>query len=183
VIHVLLYAYFGMVFAWCAQGRLRADGIWAQPTISIVAVFIGVIVAPTTLYLNVVYPDWSWLYAIDARSWPALAIIPVLAISAGAVLGGYYGAARLIRSDRGKWVLGGVAGGALFMALIVILASGRLFIYGSAADFRASPRRTIPLSGDKFVLIALVAVTIGVLASAAYVAWELWKDGKRAAAR
>jgi hypothetical protein len=183
MLHVLLYAWFGLTFAWCAQARLRADGIWAQPTISIVAVFIGVIVAPTTLYLNIVYPDWSWLYTIDAGNVPALAIIPVLAVSAGAVLGGYYGAARLIRGDHGKWVLGGVVGGAAFLALVVILASGRLFIYGSAADFHASPRRTIPLSGDKFVLIALLAVTIGVLASAAYVGWELYKDGKRAAAR
>ncbi len=183
MIHVLLHAYFGLVFGWCAQGRLRADGIWAQPAISIVAVFIGVIVAPSTLYLNVMYPDWSWLYTIDAGQVPALAIIPVLAASAGAVLGGYYGAARLVRADRGKWVLGGVGGGAILIALVIVLASGRLFIYGSAADFHASPRRTIPLSGDKFVLIALVAVTIGVLASAAYVGWELWKDGRRAAAR
>jgi hypothetical protein len=168
MIHLLLYAWLGGFFAWCAQGRLRADGIWAQPAITIVGVFTGVIVAPTTLYLNIMFPDWSWLYLVDSDRVPWLAIIPVIAASAGALVASYYACARVIRADRTRYVLGGLVGGLVFLAVVITIASGRLFP---------------ALSDDKFVLIILVTLTIGVLAAAAYVGWELWKDGKRATAR
>jgi hypothetical protein len=183
MIHLLLYAWLGAFFAWCAQGRLREGGVWAQPAIAIVVVYIGVVVAPATMYLNLAYPDWSWLYLVDSSRVPALAIVPVLAASGGALLGSYYLAARLVRGDKAKGLLFGLLGSALALAIVVSLSAGRLTHYGSAADFRATPPRTIPLSADKFVLIALVTVTIGVLASAAYVGWELRKDGRRATTR
>lgn len=168
MLHLFLYAWLGTLFAWCAQGRLRADGVWAQPAISIVWIFVGFIAAPATLYRNWVYPEWSWLYLIDSADVPGLAIVPVIAASGGALIGGYWVGARILRSDRQKALLGAVVGGGFVIVLFASLVSGRL---------------ARPFTDDKFVTIALLTVTIGELAAAAYVGWELWKDGKRALAR
>ena len=131
-------------------------------------IYVGFIAAPATLYRNWVYPEWSWLYLFDSGDVPGLALVPVIAASGGILIGGWWVGARILRSDRSKVLLGALGGGGLLLLLFMSLASGRVFA---------------PLGTDKFVTIALLTVTIGELAAAAYVGWELWKDGKRALAR
>ena len=61
-----------------------------------------------------------------------------------------------------------------------LLVRSRIFVAGSYETFRAG--RALPL-GDVKLGYVLVAVTIGLWGSIAYVGLELWRDGRRAASR
>lgn len=161
---------------------MRLDGVWAQPSITIVALFVAMILAPCAVYFYVAHPDWSWLYLVDAGQVPRLAIVTIIAAYAGAVLGGYAGGVRILRAGRDKerLLLYALGGGALLLGVLVFLFRARLARYGSYAEFQSGT--TLPL-GDVKLGYVLVAVIVGVIAAAGIVGWELWRDGRRAAAR
>lgn len=136
---------------------------------------------PATAYLYLAHPDWAWLYLLDGRRVPRLFVLPAVAGAAAALFGGYYATARLIAARVApRQILGAVGGVGVVALLLVLLARSRLLRYGSTAEFRAG--RTVSLFAVKlgFVLVALV---VGLAAATAYVAWELWRDGRRAQAR
>ncbi len=72
---------------------MRADGAWSQPAISIVALFIGMILAPCGIYFYLAHPAWSWLYLVNPSRVPRIAVITIVAAYAAAVIGAYYGGA------------------------------------------------------------------------------------------
>ena len=80
------------MFAFCASARLRADGPWAQPPVSLVALFAAIMLCPATIYLYLTHADWAWLYLIDPRRVPRLFAIPAAAAGAGAGAGAASGA-------------------------------------------------------------------------------------------
>lgn len=172
---------FGVFFAWCARARLATGGPWSQPSVTLVALFVVILLAPTTAYLYIAHPAWSWFYLIDVWRMPRIFVLPVVAASAAAVFGGYYGAARLLVLFRDRRVVPSVlAGLALVSVLMAVLLRGRLLHYASYDDFRAG--RSIGIFAVKvgYVLTALVA---GLAAGAGMIGWELWRDGRRAASK
>lgn len=169
------------MFAFCASARLRADGPWAQPPVSLVALFAAIMLCSATIYLYLTHADWAWLYLIDPRRVPRLFAIPAAAAGAGALFAGYYGMGRLLHARVAqRVVLAILGGGALVCALLAILARGRLLTYGSLDAFRAGTGVSLFAVRLGYVLVALLA---GLGAAAAYVAVELLRDGRRATAR
>jgi hypothetical protein len=177
--------WLGAAFAWCAAPRLRADGVWSHPA-ALLPVLYGIIVlAPSTAYLYLAYPDWSWLYLVDAGRVPRLAVIPAVSASVAAVVAGWAigGRVLVVRGGRGRphgarrRLAAGLGVGAAAVALMALLLRHRLVHAGSLADYQAG--RAVPLFDTKlgFVLVALI---IGALAAAGFVAAELRRDARRA---
>jgi hypothetical protein len=144
-----------------------------------VASYVAIILVPCTAYLYLAHPDWCWMYLVDSSRVPRLFVVPIVAATAASTVGGYYGVARMLRVERfRRFVTGLLAASGVFVLLMLFAARGRLGLYGTYSDY---PSRALHLSEVKlgYVLIAMIA---GVLAAAAFVGWELWRDGRRAAA-
>ena len=169
-----------MFFGWCARERLRVDGPWSQPAISLVLLFLAMILAPCAFYFYLAHADWSWLYLVDPAKVPRLAVVPVLAAQGGALVGAYYGASKLVRAGKelALRITLGSFGGVLLVLMLILRR--RLTHYGTYEQFRAG--QALPLLDVKLGYV-LIAVCIGAGAAAAVVAYELTRDGKRAVAR
>lgn len=138
--------------------------------------FSGVIVAPTALYFYWAHPAWSWFYAINPAKLSTIALIPLTAIHAAAVIAAWYGGARLIRTGRAR-VAVYATGGAFGLTLILAaLLRDRVFSYGTYAAFGAG--HTLGLWEVKLGY-AIVPVAIGVAVASGYVILELFRDGRR----
>jgi hypothetical protein len=172
--------WLGLLFAWCARERVKLDGVWSQPSVTLVAVFIGMIRLPVALYLHLAHPHWSWLYLVDAGKVPRLTIVPIVAVASGSVIGGWYLGARLVRMVKEKILLSGLAASGALLFLVTFLCRDRLMHYGSYEQFHAG--NALPL-GDVKLGYVLIAVVVGVIASVGFVSWELKRDGRRAASR
>ena len=156
--------------------RIRSDGIWAQPVVSIVGVFVGVALVHATLYLYSAHPAWAWLYLLDPARTTGLAAVSVLAACLGAVGAGFYGAGKLVRREKDRVVLAVLAGIVAVLLLLAFLLRERLFSYGSYADFHRG--RALPLGAVKLGYV-LIALFIGLFAAASFVVWEIFRDSRR----
>jgi hypothetical protein len=176
VLLLLVDAWLGLAFAWCARPRLKESGPWTQPSVTLMGSFLAIVLVPATTYLYLAHTAWTWQYVVNPDHIPKLFVVPFLAAAGGAVIGGWYGCVRLLRSGRQRIALGILGGGAAFLLLLFVLVRRRLGHYGTYAEFRS--RHALPLGQVKhgYVLIALV---VGVVATATLVAWELYKDGRR----
>jgi hypothetical protein len=160
---------------------VRADGPFASPAFVLVLGFAAVVVLPMTLYFFWVHPAWSWMYLVDPDKVPSLAVVPVAVTHIGAVVGGWYLGARLLRADKrtaALWVAGG-GGGLLLLA--AILLGGRIGHYGSYARHSAGEE----LRGLMDVKLgwALIVVFLAFAVAAGYVALELSRDSRRVRTR
>ncbi len=181
LIALVLDLWLGGLFAWCARARIVTGGPWSQPSATLVALFGAIILCPTTAYLYLAHPDWSWMYLVDPARVPRLSVVPVVGAGAGALAGGYYGAARILREARDGRLLPALLGAVAALGLLAgFLARGRLMRFGSYGDVHAG--RALPLAEVKLGYV-LVAVIVGTTAAAGFVAWELWRDARRATAR
>jgi hypothetical protein len=142
---------------------------------------VAILLAPATAYLYLAHPDWAWLYLVDPERVPRLVVVPVVAMSAAAVGAGYWGGARMLAlvADR-RALPGALAGVAALVCLLGFLARGRLLHVGTTGDFHDG--RALPLFDVKLGY-ALIAVVVGLASAAAFVAWELARDGRRAQMR
>jgi len=181
LIALILELWLGGFFAFCARARIRQAGPWAQPSLALVGSFVAILLVPATAYLYLSHPDWAWLYLVDPERVPRLVVVPIVAITAGAVGAGYWGAARMLAlvGDR-RALPGALAGVAVLVCLLGFLARGRLLHVGTTVDFRDG--RALPIFDVKLGY-ALIAVVVGLASAAAFVAWELARDGRRAQMR
>ncbi len=170
----------GLVFALCARDRVRADGPFAAPAFLLVLTFVGLVLLPAGLYLYVAHPAWTWMYLVDPADVPSLAVVPMLALHGGALVGGYYAGGRLVRADRQKALLYALAGGGVVLALIVLLLRERLFSYGTYLDWQRNTALDLMDVKLGYVLIALIP---GIGAAAGFVAQELFRDSRRVRTR
>ena len=178
---LLLDIWVGGFFAWCARARIRQAGPWAQPSLALVGSFVAILLAPATAYLYLAHPDWAWLYLIDPERVPRLVVVPIVAACAAAVGAGYWGAARMLALVPDPRALPGALGLAGVVNLLALfLARGRLLLDGSYGDYHGG--RAMPLFEVKLGY-ALVAVVVGLTGAAAFVAWELVRDGQKAQTR
>jgi hypothetical protein len=179
-IDLLILLWLGATFGYCARERLRSDGLWAQPSLSLVASFLVLVVVPTGAYLYLVHPAWSWLFLLDPGRMSWFMIFTVLAMHAAALLGAYVLAGRLARQGKDvilRWCI--TIAPAIILVVILVLR-GRVFHYGSYGQFHGG--QALPLFSVKLGYV-LCAVAVGAFCAAVVVARELLRDGRRAATR
>ena len=159
---------------------MRADGVFAAPAFPLVAIFIAIVLTPIALYLYLAHPAWSWMYLVDPGDVPGLAIVPLLVLHGGFLVGGWYLGGRLIRTGREKQARYGLLGSALVVLVLTAIGWGRIGAYGSYRDFHDG--RAIDLFDVKLGYV-LVGLAIGIGAAAGYVALELTRDSRRVRTR
>ncbi len=169
-----------MVFALCARDRIRVDGPFSTPAFLLVLAFTGIVLLPTTCYLYLVHSAWSWLYLVDPAKVPGLAVVPILVIHGGMLIGGWYLGARLLRADKPSAVSYLAIGCAVLFVVLVAVFHARVGNYGSYEDFRAG--RTFGLLEVKLGYV-LLTLFMGIGVAAAFVALELVRDSRRVRAR
>jgi hypothetical protein len=160
---------------------VRAEGPFAWPAFPLVAIFIGIVLTPVTLYLYLAHPAWSWMYLFDPGDITGLTMASLLG-HAGMVMAGWYGGARLLRADKKKHLIAVylLIGGALAAMVSIALFWGRIGRYGTYAEFHDG--RALELMEVKLGYV-LVALALGVATAAGFVGLELMRDSRRVRAR
>lgn len=161
---------------------MRTGGPFASPAFALVAIFVGVVLAPITLYLYLAHPAWSWMYLVDPTNVPGLVVVTLLIAHGGSALGGWYLGVRLIRAGKKKEQIAGYSllGSLVVLLILVSLSWGRIGRYGSYDEFHDG--RALSLVEVKLGYV-LVALTIGTAVAAGFVALELMRDSRRVRAR
>ena len=138
--------------------------------------FLGCIVAPMTTYLYVWHPSWTWLYLVNPESVPGFALLPLVAGHAVAMIAGWYLGARLVIAKKESMALY-LAGAGLFLTLVGIAVFwGRLSEYGTYTEYWQN--RSLDIMVVKLGYV-LVAMALGTIAAAMFVAVELSRDSRR----
>ncbi len=171
----MLNLIIGIAFAVLARDRIRADGAFSLPAFALVLQHAGA-VAPIALYFYAVHPAWAGLYLVDPGNVSGVLVVPLMVGHGALVLGGWYGAAQLVRRGQLQAVL--ITGGVLATAtlLLAIAARARLTTAADYAGYAA--RRGVALFSVELGWAVLVAM-LALFASVAYVAIELLRDGRR----
>lgn len=169
-----------MAFAVCAKDRLRFQGPFAPPASFLVLMFMGFILLPMTVYMYASHPSWTWLYMVDPEDVPGFALLPLVVVHTGAVLAGYYLGARLVIVGKTNVAAYLAGGGALITLIGVILFWGRLGQYGTYVEYEQG--RSLDIMDVKLGYV-LVAMVIGTIASACFLALELLRDSRRVRTR
>jgi hypothetical protein len=158
-----------------ARDRVRADGAFAVPAFVLVSQHAAA-VATVALYFYAVHPAWSGMYVVDPHHISGLLVLPLMVGHAALVLGAWYGAAQLLRRDHLLALLYTGGGLGLLTFLLAVLGRARL---ATAADFAGyAAHRGVALFSVELGWAVLVAM-LALVASAAYVAFELHRDGRR----
>ena len=171
---------FGIGFALIARDRIRADGPFAAPAFPLVALHAAAVVAPVALYFYAVHPAWSWMYLVNPRKLAGVAVLPLMVGHGVLVIGGWYGAALLLR----RGYLGALLyiGGA-FALLLLILVVGSIQRLATATDYLGWQAR----QGTSLFAVqlgwAFVVSLMALFGSAIYIAIELGRDARRVRSR
>ena len=159
---------------------MRADGPFAPPASFLLLIFLGLILAPVTLYLYAAHPSWTWMYLVDPKKVSSIAILPLVVAHLGAVASGWYLGAKLIVADRAKLAGFLVASGTLVVLIGVLLSWQRLGHYGTFAEYAQG--RSLPIMEVKLGYV-LVALVLGTFISGTILAVELLRDSRRVRSR
>ncbi|HEY0193303.1 MAG TPA: hypothetical protein VGC42_19430 [Kofleriaceae bacterium] len=171
---------FGIGFALIARDRIRADGPFALPAFQLVALHAAAVVAPIALYFYAVHPAWAWMYWINPTRLFGVAVLPLMVGHAGLVIGGWYGAAWLVRRGHLAALLYG--GSALVLLLLVLVITG-IHRLATATDYEGwAAGQGVSLFAVKLGW-AFVVSLLALFGSAIYVAIELGRDGRRVRSR
>jgi hypothetical protein len=166
----------GLVFAACARQQFTGGALpWGRELMAVLS-FEAIVLWPVALYYYLVYPDWSWMYFVDARRLPRGVGILVLLAFVATLLGGYLAGWALLRSRRQRILVAAMAGVFTALAVFVIACRGRLFSVGSFAEYHAGRALSV---GEGKLAWALVVTSIGITTAMAVVGLALWEQGKR----
>lgn len=142
--------------------------------------FMGLILAPMTLYLYAAHPAWTWMYLVNPEKVSSIAVLPLVVAHVGALAFGWYLGARLIMLDKQK-AASIVAGTGLLLVVIGILVTWqRLGQYGSFTEYDQG--RSLPIMDVKLGYV-LVTLVVGTFVSASILAIELLRDSRRVRSR
>jgi hypothetical protein len=118
--------------------RQSADPIWRMESFLGYAIFVGLVLLPTTIYFYAFHGDWFLFYWIDTSRSPWIwGILATLLLVAAAFLGFRLGAA-LCRASRDEAVRRATLGVLLFALAVWPLAWSRLSVVGSHRQFTRS---------------------------------------------
>ncbi|MBZ0236304.1 MAG: hypothetical protein K8M05_28510 [Deltaproteobacteria bacterium] len=170
----------GLGFAFAARDRIRADGPSAPPAFLLVLIHVGLVTAPVTLYFYAAHAAWSWLYIVDPERVPALAIVPLVVVHGLVLVGGWYGGAWLVRTDRKSALLYTILGAAVAFLIGFVVALGRLTTATSYAGYLAGASGGLMSVELGWALLVSFAASA---AAATYVLIELLRDSRRVRAR
>jgi hypothetical protein len=158
-----------------ARDRVRADGAFAVPSFVLVLQHAAA-VAAVALYFYAVHPAWSGMYFFNPENISSLVVLPLMVGHSALVVAAWYGAARLLR--RGHLMPLLYTGGGLVLVTLLLGVLGRARLV-TAADYSGyATHRGVALFSVELGWAVLVA-TLALVASAAYVAFELHRDGRR----
>jgi hypothetical protein len=147
-----------------------------------VVLHAGMAVAPIALYMYLVHPEWAWMYLVDPAKLSGLAVLPLIVGHAALVLGGWYLAAFLIRTDRKKPLLYSMAGAAVVTLVAIALCWTRLSHAATYAGWKLGGAARVGLF-DVELGFAVTVALFTFLGSAVYVALALIRDRRRVRAR
>jgi len=171
---------FGIGFALIARDRIKADGPFAAPAFQLVGLHAAAVVAPVALYFYAVHPAWAWMYWFHPDKIGAIAVIPLVVGHAVLVIGGWYGAALLVRKGLQGALL--YAGGAIALMLIILIATSVKRLT-TATDYPGY----ITGQGVSVFSVRLgyawIVSLLALFGSAIYIAIELGRDGRRVRSR
>lgn len=137
-------------------------------------------VAPIALYFYAVHPAWAWLYWLDPARLSGIAVLPLVVMHAGLVIGGWYGAALMIRRGHQSTAL--YIGGGVAVALLVLVVAS-ITRLTTAADYLGwQLHQRLSLFAVKLGWAFLVSL-LALFGSAIYIAIELGRDGRRVRSR
>lgn len=142
--------------------------------------FLGLIMVPITFYLYAAHGAWTWMYLVNPDAVAGFAILPLVVAHSGSVLLGWYIGARFIMAGKIQIVAYAAGTGAVFSFIGLLVFWGRFGRYGTYMEFEQG--RALPIMEVKLGYV-LIALGVGVLASAAFVAFELLLDGRRVKSR
>jgi hypothetical protein len=163
-----------------ARDRIRADGPFAAPAFTLVALHAAVVVAPVALYFYAVHPAWAWMYYFDPQKLSGVAIVPLMVGHGVLVIGGWYFASLLIR--RGYQGALFYVAGAIGLTLLVLVVGG-IQRLSTAADYVGyEANQGVSLFNVKLGWAFVVSLMV-LFASAIYIAIELGRDGRRVRSR
>jgi hypothetical protein len=180
LIAVVVHLAVGLAFALAARDRVRADGPSSSPSLFLVLMHAGGVIAPIALYFYAAHPAWTWLYLVDPGGVPGLALLPLVVGHAGIVVAAYYGGALLLRAERRREVVWTIAGLGALAVLLAALLRGRLGVSTSYAGFHGGRGRELMEVELGWALLVALLATGG---SIAYVIFELSRDARRVRSR
>jgi hypothetical protein len=138
------------------------------------------VVAPVALYFYAVHPAWSWMYWVNPRRLAGVVVLPLMVGHAALVIGGWYGAALLLRRGYQNAVF--YAGGTVAVMLLIVAAAG-IRRLSTATDYPGwQAHQGVSLFAVQLGW-AFVVSLLALFGSAIYVAIELGRDGRRIRSR
>jgi hypothetical protein len=115
--------------------RQSADPIWRMESFLAYAIFVGLVLLPTTLYFYAFHGDWFLLYWVDTSRAPwTWGMLATLLLVGGAFLGFRLGAA-LCRASRDEAARRATIAVLLFALTVWPLAWSRLSLVGTHRQF------------------------------------------------
>lgn len=123
------------------------------------ALFLGLVLVPVSVYFYVFHGDWSLLYLVDVRAIPSAVALVGFVLEGLVGAAGFVAGAALVRAQREA--LAGVLAGAVFLlgGGLALLMRERLSVVGSFAQYRGG--FGLRPFGDGPVVVG--AVTMGVI--------------------
>ncbi len=137
----------GAVLALSAHRQLAGAGsLWLNRWFRETALFAFLIFLPTGVFFYTQWPDWSWLYYVDASQVPGWAAALTMLSYPLAVLFGFGLTAALVRGDTPRSALAVPAVGAVLLVGVTAAALQRFLVLVRHADYPEAATRAL---GDK----------------------------------
>jgi hypothetical protein len=166
----------GLVFAGCARAQFSGGAMpWGRELVAVL-LYEGIIVWPVALYFYFVFPDWSWMYFVDAQRLPRTVSLLVLLGYLVALMAGYFIGWALLRAHKGRYLAGFAAGVAVGLAAFSLALRARLFSVGTFAEFHAGHAAS---AWEGKLLWSLGVTGAGLCTAIVLVGFALWEQGKR----
>lgn len=138
------------------------------------------VVAPVALYFYAVHPAWSWMYWVNPRKLAGIMVLPLMVGHAALVIGGWYGAALLLRRGYQGALLYVAGGIVLVLLVLIVIGIPRLSTATDYLGWQAGQGTSLfAVQLGWAFMVSLLAL----FGSAIYVAIELGRDGRRVRSR
>lgn len=157
-----------MAAAIAGRSELRVSPRPALLTRSFAAyvVFLALLLIPVSVYFYVFHGDWFLLYLVDVRQVPSAVALVGFVTEGLFGAAGFAASAALVRSQR-EAIAGALLGAAMLTGVgVIVVASDRLAVVGSYAQYRGGFGLTPYVSGP--LLQGTILMSVLVTAGLAY---------------